>query len=254
MENIGLFLLIGVLGIVACVILIVIGFTWKSEPKTDKLKAPPKANPAASSPTDAAAAPLHASNLDGGPREVLRVLRDPLTEALFVEVAGRRYERMADIHETAVREGFRSTLRDLEAFAGGAPTVPPMVVLPVPASEPVSITPSLTNVGAAKQAKAGTAPLLAPSMNPFKQMLVLRDLAKTQLPPLKTIAEQIDEILQEKLVNSPLAPRGVKVHTGPKGNALFRADGQDYESVDSVPDDEIRACIRAAVAEWEKKQ
>jgi hypothetical protein len=246
MDNVGLFLVIGIVGMVACVGLVVVGLLWKPAAKTDKARPAPAES--------AAAAPAAA----GGPREVLRVLRDAATEELFVEVAGQRYSRMADIHQGSVREGFRSTLRDLEAFAGGAPTVPPVVVKPVPQPEPVPVTPSLTNIGTAKQAATattpGTGPLLAPSMNPFKQMLVLRDLAKVQLPPVKTIAEQIDEIVQEKLADSPLAQRGVKVHIGPKGNALFRADGQDYEAVDELPDDEIRGLIRAAVAEWEKKQ
>lgn len=247
MESLLVILIVAVIGIVACLGLIVAGFMWKPSPKADRLK-PAKAGLEADAPAAAAT----------GPREVLRVLRDAVTEELFVEVAGQRYSHLADIHQSSVREGLRSTLRDLEAFAGGASTVPPVVAMPVPQPEPVPLTPSLTNVGAAKQATPatapGTGPLLAPSMNPFKQMLVLRDLAKVQLPPVKTIAEQIDEIVQEKLGNSPLAARGVKVHTGPKGNALFRADGQDYEAVDEVPDNEIRGLIRAAVAEWEKQQ
>jgi hypothetical protein len=248
MDNLALFLVIGIIGIVACLVLIVVGLTWKPDARTDKPKAAAKAPAAA-----VTAAPQPTVN--GGAREVLRVLRDPASEALIVEVAGQRYHQMADIRLGSVRDGLFTTLRDLEAFAGGAPTTPSVVVLPVPTPElAAAATPSLTNVGTAKASKAGTGPLLAPSMNPFKQMLVLRDLAKTQLPPMKTIAEQIDEIVQEKLVDSPLAPRGIKVHTGPKGNALFSADGTDYEAVDSLPDDEIRGLIRAAVAEWEKKQ
>jgi hypothetical protein len=259
MNTITLFLVVGILGIVACLILIVVGLTWQADTRVDKRKAKPaaKAPEAAAAPPAPLAAPTSsiAARADNGAREVLRVLRDPISEALLVEVAGQRYQQMGDIRLSSVREGLLNTLRDLEAFAGGAPTTPPPVmVVHTPTPEPTPVRPSITNVGAAKAGQVGTAPLLAPSMNPFKQMLVLRDLAKTQLPPMKTIAEQIDEILQEKLVASPHAQRGVKVHTGPKGNALFRADGEDYDAVDSVPDEGIRALIRAAVAEWEMKQ
>jgi hypothetical protein len=258
MNTITVFLVVGILGIVACLVLIVVGLTWQADARVNKPKAKPPAK--AQAPATAPAAPTTPvvaakPALENGAREVLRVLRDPISEALLVEVAGQRYQQMADIHLSSVREGLLNTLRDLEAFSSSAPTTPPPVmVVHTPAPEPLPLTPSITNIGTAKAAKTGTAPLLAPSMNPFKQMLVLRDLAKTQLPPLKTIAEQIDEILQEKLVTSPFSQRGVKVHTGPKGNALFRADGADYDAVDGVPDEGIRALIRDAVAEWEMKQ
>ncbi len=236
--DVGVFFILAVTGLVVCAIVVVIGVTWKPDNRTDKPKAPAKA----AANVRAAAAPLA---LDNGAREVLRVLRDSQTEELRVEVAGQRYARLEDIQKPEVRVGLLTTLRDLEAFAAGASTAPAPVI-PTPAgTAPAS---------AAKQAPSGPAPLLAPSMNPFKQMLVLRDLSKSQLPPLKSIAEQIDDILQEKLATTPHSQRGIRVHSGPKGNALFRADGQDYEAVESVPDDEVRTLIREAVTEWEHKQ
>jgi hypothetical protein len=235
-----LMLVIGVTGALACVALIAVGLLWKPRGKSDRPQAQPAVVPAASRPP----APAEA----GGPREVLRVLRDVQTEELLVEVAGRRYARMVDVRRAGAHEGLMTTLRDLEAFAGDAPTVPPVVV--VPAASAAGTGP----LGTTPAAPGGTRPLVAPSMNPFKQMLVLRELSKSDAPAPKSITEQIDEILQEKLAGTPHAERGIRMHNGPKGTALFHLDSQDYDAVDSVPDEAVRALIRAAVAEWEKQQ
>lgn len=244
MTSVGVFLIIGVVGALACIGLIIFGLLWKPGPKPDQPKA---AQPTAAAPSARPAQPL----TDQGAREVLRVWRDARTEELLVELGGRRFGKLADIQTPEMRAGLLTTLRDLEAFAGGAPTVPP-VVIAVPAEAAVkAVTGPLT----ARLATNGAPQTLPPpSMNPFKQMLVLRDLKKVELPTIKTIAEQIDEILQEKLTATPHGDRGIRVTTGPKGHAVFSADGQNYEAVDSVPDDEVRGLIRAAVAEWEKKQ
>jgi hypothetical protein len=244
MTSVGIFLIIGVVGAAACIGLIIFGLLWKPGPKPDQPKAP---QPRAAAPAAKVAQPL----TDQGAREVLRVWRDAKTEELLVELGGRRFAKLADIQTPEMRAGLLTTLRDLEAFAGGAPTVPP-VVITVPA-EPAAkaVTGPLTTRLATNGAPA---PLPPPSMNPLKQMLVLRDLNKMEVPAIKTIAEQVDEILQEKLAASPYGDRGIRVYSGPKGQAFFSMDAQDYEAVDSVPDDEVRGLIRAAVAEWEKKQ
>ncbi len=250
--EVGVFLAIGIVGMVGCVVLIVVGLMWKPADKTGKPKAAPAAaapsKTAAASPAPAVAAPV----VESGAREVLRVWRETESEELLVELGGRRFAKLADIQQPAMREGLLTTLRDLEAFAAGAATVRPVVMsTPTAAPEP-GVT--LTNVGAVKQGTGGLPPLVAPSMNPFKQMLVLRDLNKVELPPVKSITEQIDEVLQEMLAGTPHSERDIRMHTGPKGQALFSADGQAYEALDSVPDEEVRRLIRAAAAAWESKQ
>jgi hypothetical protein len=241
----GIILVIGILGVVACGLLIGLALTWKPAKPGKAMATPNDSAPAMAAP--AAIQPA----VEAGVREVLRVWRDTESEELRVELGGQRFARMADIRQAEVRQGLLTTLRDLEAFAGGAPTVPPVVV-PVAAAHPAVV--AAIQEGGVKPAAGGTAPLPAPSMNPFKQMQVLRELNKAQAAPVKSITEQIDEILQEKLSATPHHQRGIRVHSGPKGHALFSADGHDYDAVDNVPDAEVRGLIRAAVAEWEKKQ
>jgi hypothetical protein len=73
----------------------------------------------------------------------------------------------------------------------------------------------------------------------------------------KSIAAQIDEILQHKLANSaldhiPAERRAIRLIELP-GKGMVVMVGMDrYEGVEKVPDPEIRSVIREAVEEWEK--
>jgi hypothetical protein len=68
-----------------------------------------------------------------------------------------------------------------------------------------------------------------------------------------SIVQQIDTVLQDRLLNSPLAGRGVRLQESIQGGAEVYVGSQKFETVDDVPDAEIKAAIRSAIAEWEKK-
>jgi hypothetical protein len=91
-------------------------------------------------------------------------------------------------------------------------------------------------------------------MNPFKQMAVLREIAKNPPPPTMTIAEQIDAVLQDHIQGTPLVSRGIRMRPGPRGDAIFDLDGLSYTGVEELPDEAVRVVVRAAIAEWEAKQ
>jgi hypothetical protein len=73
-------------------------------------------------------------------------------------------------------------------------------------------------------------------------------------PPFKSIAMQINDILQDKLVGTPLENRGITVNDAPDHGVMVTLDGEKYAGVKDVPDEEVRNAIRAAVLEWETKK
>jgi hypothetical protein len=116
----------------------------------------------------------------------------------------------------------------LEAFGGGSAQSSPVPVQPArPASPP--LTPPTTP-------KSSTVP-------------------KDDRPvaPANSIVGQIDSILQARLEGTPLADRGIFLAQSPEGGVNVYVGLTRYNGVDDVPDPEIKAAIRAAIAEWEDK-
>jgi hypothetical protein len=68
-----------------------------------------------------------------------------------------------------------------------------------------------------------------------------------------TMVGQIDAILQKKLTGTVFANRGIRLVESAQGGAMVVIGLQRYEGVGEVPDGEIQAMIRAAIAEWEAK-
>jgi FtsZ-interacting cell division protein ZipA len=68
-----------------------------------------------------------------------------------------------------------------------------------------------------------------------------------------TMVGQIDAILQEHLASSLLANRAIRLMESPGGNVVVMVGLDKYNGVGDVPDPQVQAAIRAAIAEWEKK-
>jgi hypothetical protein len=68
-----------------------------------------------------------------------------------------------------------------------------------------------------------------------------------------SIVQQIDMVLQERLLNTPLAGRGIRLQESIQGGVEVYVGLQKFHEVDDVPDEEIKTAIRAAIAEWEKR-
>jgi len=209
----------------------------------------PNEHPAAPAPSAAAT----------NSEELIRLWRAPGGE-LIVEIDGRRYPSRYDIADEAVTRRIMNALGDLNYFVNSktpapvqatpapAPTAAPADELPPakPATEerPVVV---ISREEAAKQ------PLTVPSMDIMTQFRYLRAQGKKPQVKIKSVMEEIDEILQAKIAGTPLAKRGVKITETIHG-ASFWLDGRSYEAVDEIPDAEARAAVQAAIQEWDKKR
>ena len=75
---------------------------------------------------------------------------------------------------------------------------------------------------------------------------------KPQAPPTSMVG-QINEILQRRIVNTPLATQGLTLIESLTGGVNVYVGMNRYEGIDAVPSEEIKAAIRAAISEWENK-
>jgi hypothetical protein len=80
-------------------------------------------------------------------------------------------------------------------------------------------------------------------------------IAKEDRPsaPANSIVNQIDSILQMRLVGTPLEERGIFLTQSPESGVIVYVGLTRYNGIDDVPDPEIKAAIRAAITEWENK-
>jgi hypothetical protein len=71
-------------------------------------------------------------------------------------------------------------------------------------------------------------------------------------PVMKSIIEQVDDVLQARLAKTDLKDRGIQLIEGPNGSVVVQDGLNRYEGLEAVPDAEITSLIRAAISEWEK--
>ena len=197
----------------------------------------------------------------GSAHEVLRVLRDNLTGRVVIELGGQRYSSLDDVLDPDLRRALQLTLTDLAAFQGdlsaGEPARPsqPMPAVQPPPERVEQAAPARpSNPPAPRGMSYEAQSLPRPSMNPFKQMAVLREMSKNPPPATMTITEQIDAVLQEHIRGTALVERGIHMRPGPRGDAVFYLDGTSYTGVEELPDEAVRVVVRAAIAEWEARQ
>jgi hypothetical protein len=128
---------------------------------------------------------------------------------------------------------------------------------PAPAP-PTMTSPTLSQPASVADARPGTPVVSAPATpqpGAQTQDRSAASTAKSDRPaaPTSSIVGQIDSILQEHLVGTPLEGRGIFLAQSPEGGVNVYVGLTRYDGVDDVPDPEIKAAIRAAISEWEDK-
>ncbi len=210
-----------------------------------------------------APAPVAAPGTPQPMADALRLLRDADTGKLLVEIGGQVFGSAREVRRPEHQRLLLGSTRDLLIFlgqtkaaaalpAGPAPSETAAGdAPPLPTSAPVPAHTAPVNARPAAQVAQATGTLRLPSMNPFQQMKVVKELNAAAEAPELTIAQQIDNLLQDLTAVSQLAGHGLRVAGSPDGLVSFELDGQSYPDIDSVPNPAARDLLRAAVKRWE---
>jgi hypothetical protein len=114
----------------------------------------------------------------------------------------------------------------------------------------VDLRPWLETTSATPATDVQPTPVVA-AVSPHKT--VISNVIETKpVVVLKSIVEQIDEVLQATLQVSPFKDRDIHLMEAPGGMVLVKDGLKKYEGIDGVPEPEIQALIRQAVSDWEK--
>jgi hypothetical protein len=117
---------------------------------------------------------------------------------------------------------------------------------PQPVAAPVQVAPPASQAIPQRPAPAQPAkPAAAPAPAPQKD--------EAPAVAATSMVGQINAILQSRIANTKLVDIGVTMIESPSGGVYVYVGLNKFEGIDAVPDEEIKAAIRAAIAEWERK-
>lgn len=224
---------------------------------------------------------------------ITRLWREKQAGGLVVEINGKSYVAPTPLSD-AERDALEQVARDLRGWLGiglangagaavkatvAAPAVTaPVEATPAPGSPapdflapnpesktapipdvpppypPETVQP-LSGTSTASSTTAAAIPLPPPGTR-LKSMTGAKE--ESPLPPAaarnRSIVMQIDDVLQDMLLHSPLGSRGIKLTEDPVRGVIVYVGINHYDGIDNVPDPEIKAFIRQAVQTWESTQ
>jgi hypothetical protein len=205
-------------------------------PVVQAAPAPPAAAPQVMTPVAANDHALLRLSLDGREQPCLDMDGEPIDTNRMEPQQRKRLIDLMVMMRPWIEAGPIATARPQQPQAefaspsgigatGQRPTVPPFDTQPVTTSVPARTTGPLRNPPAPPE------PSSAPT----------------------TMVGQIDAILQTKLMGTPLASRGIRLVESAQGGAMVVVGLNRYAGVGDVPDPEVQAAIRTAIAEWENR-
>ncbi len=159
------------------------------------------------------------------PDDALHIWRDSQSKQIVLQIGERLY-KSSDVMSTTEKKFLGGLIAYLQRWLGITPPEPEQQPAPPPK--------------AAEPAQASVSPFVTePSEIPFSE---------------KSIVAQIDDILQEKIFDTPLKDKGIRLMENLDGSMRVLIGMDQYDDVSSIPDETIKAAIRAAVKDWEQRQ
>jgi hypothetical protein len=219
--------------------------------------------------------------------EVIRIWHDRRSGELTMEIGEKYFKNASELNDKS-RRGFMALLGELQSWLGipiddkrldvislrspQATVSQPTKVTPVRSDEslpPASSSPTVqlpVDVAMEKEAGVPTTEVIDKiSVIPSTEVKVsdfeskpskvekTKEGTKESTQESKSIAAQVDEILQDKLANSSQKDRSVRLLELPSRGMVVVVNGNQYDGVGEVPDPEIRQLIQESVVEWERR-
>ncbi len=183
--------------------------------------------------------------------EVLSVLRDVSDGSLMIQMGDTAYRSLQDVPD--VRRRFVSTMKALSGVVQATDKRPEVIAADEPPPAPKPPEPS------AAAPTAGPLPgdLPRPEDQPeqvTRGFLGRKKVIFSEMPQLD-IAGAIEAYLQYKLQSAPeFAGRELHVHPGTGGMVRIQVDAIEYDAVDAIDDEAVRAFLQATIREWQERQ
>lgn len=176
-----------------------------------------------------------------GDKAVLRAWRNE-ADRVWLEMDGLRLETKDDLGAEQKKNLLKLVL-ELRPWLDAVPAPTPAPAPRPPVQEPQAVQ-----------------ELLPAEEPPVKPLKLFQRPPKEKKPAaeakpavsMKSIVEQIDDVLQVKLTGSPFANLKIRLLEGPGGEVNVQIGAVKHPSVEAIPNPEIQAVIRQAVADWEK--
>lgn len=202
---------------------------------------------------------------DGG-LEVMRVLRVGALGELIIEAEGMRYRRMTDIKDGAIGRRVLLAIQELNEMAGEhvhrvLPEVHRLGDSAAPCSEPDQLLSSpqrafLTQLQEESvedeppPAKPGLVEYWRKGLSRSERQAATQ--ASEQEP--KSFIDEIDAILQGQLAARPdMQGRSIHFRSTAAGELRIDVDDSWFETVDAVPDGDVKSLLQATIRSWEQR-
>ena len=224
------------------------------------------------------------------PSELLRLLRDPQSGDLIVEVAGRHYSKLTDVDDKEVGQYILELVAHLLVFTNGVIATEIGVKsvylpkrlskVPIPFKRPTPVSqlpdPAVHESSSEPEPTSSEPDELVPKPPPEAEAAFLASLqARPPQPepqqggggmygrpkptseagamPGFDLAGEINKIVQTRLMISPLSSASiVEIVSDHRGGIRILVDDISYASPDDIPDPEVKKLIKESIKQWER--
>lgn len=178
--------------------------------------------------------------------ENLIVERDTRTHKISVRLGGRSFYGKGTL-TSQVKDELKELIREMRGWLGEPADAAPAQTLPKS-----RLTAAGARIKGADDFDNVEEEVKGLNISDVLTKALRSDIKSPDLAP-KSVAAQVDAILQEKIAGTHLSARGIRLMEFPNQGMVVLIGLDKYSEVDDVPDAEVRMVIKEAVSTWEDR-